>query len=266
MISSNIEDYQAKGYSEFKQFLTSSTVQTLNDEIDKIVQTPLSETMFDESGSGLVKQIQYLYNYGKVFEDVIDLLRPMACELTGYKQLNVINMQLFEKHPDISKPTRSHQDNAYFKVSPPAAITFWIALDDIDDENGALYYAPYTHLTPTRRHQRYHRDTTFRMRSGVPGLSLCLKEHPEETDLLMQVKAGDVLAHHCNLVHRAGQNKSENRRRRAIGVAFVPAQCDADNRLVGYATEQLREDIRLQEYKNPALHRRLMKTYDYLFE
>ena len=51
--------------------------------------------------------------------------------------------QLFEKHPDISKPTRSHQDNGYFKVTPAIALTFWISLDRIDEDNGAL-------ITPLR--------------------------------------------------------------------------------------------------------------------
>ena len=121
----------------------------------------------------------------------------------------ILNMQLFEKHPGISKPTRSHQDNGYFNLTPADAFTVWIALDDIDEENGCLYYAPGSHLRPTQNHSRFSSNTTFRVRSGVPGLSLCLHEHPDETDSVVPVKKGDVLIHHCNTIHRAGKNSSK---------------------------------------------------------
>ena len=260
-------NYDIFGYTEFRKFLSKEKLDFLNSTIDsiKLPEGKLYEdSIFDEDGTGKIKQIQYLHKLSPVFKELLDEITPYAQYLTGYQQLDVLNMQLFEKHAEISKPTRAHQDNAYFKVSPAHAITFWIALDDIDEQNGCIYYAPKTHLTPTRKHQRYHKDTTFRVRSGVPGLSLCLHEHPEETDIPMVTKAGDVLAHHCNLVHRAGRNLSE-RRRRAIGIAFIPTVCKIDERLNGYHLAQLKEDIELQQIKDPEMYRKLKKEYTYLF-
>ena len=83
-------------------------------------------------------------------------------------------------------------------------------------------------------------------RSGVPGLSLCLKEHPEELDVVMNVKIGDLLAHHCNTIHRAGKNNSKDRRRRAVGVVFIPRSCHQSPRLTEYHTTRLKEDIEFQ--------------------
>jgi len=180
--------------------------------------------------------------------------------LIGHDKFTVLNMQLFEKHPKISKPTRSHQDNAYFKLTPTTALTIWIALDDIDEENGCLYYAPKSHLRPTHKHSRYHKHTTFRIRSGVQGLSKCLHEHPEETDIKVEVKAGDMLVHNCNTIHRAGKNSSKNRRRRAIGIVFIPDECKIDPLLEQYHQELLKEDIELQKIKDPGLYNKLIKT------
>lgn len=126
----------------------------MNDIIDNLGKTlKISDSVFDESGTGKIKQIQYLEQYDKIFIDLIEELRPIAEILTEETELNILNMQLFEKHPKISKPTRAHQDNAYFKMTPSTPLTVWIALDDIDEENGCIYYAPFTHLTPTRKHQ-----------------------------------------------------------------------------------------------------------------
>jgi len=252
------QQYSREGFVKFKSKLTSDAVVTLNNSLDKLVETlKPGDDVFEESSSGKIKQIQYLHQKDDVFQNLVDNLMPIAKILSGETKFKVLNVQMFEKHPEISKPTRSHQDNAYFQIQPPTAMTFWVALDDIDQENGALYYAPKTHLTLTRKHVRYNPQTTFRVRSGVPGLSLCLKEHPEETDKIMIVKAGDVLVHNCNLIHRAGKNIS-NRRRRAIGIVFIPESCTIDPRLRKYHDDRLKEDIELQRYKDPKLYSNLV--------
>lgn len=258
--------YNEQGYLHLKRFFDEAFIGQLNQIVDTL-ETELSpgDEAFDESGTGKIKQIQYLHKKHEVFDTLTKTLEPLAKKLTGSQELNVLNVQLFEKHPEISKPTRAHQDNAYFKVSPAKALTFWIPLDDIDEENGTIYYAPKTHLTPTRKHQRYHKSTTFRTRSGVPGLSLCLKEHPEELDKVMHARVGDLFVHHCNTIHRAGKNLSENRRRRAVGVVFIPKECETDPRLFMYHTTQLKEDIELQKVKDPVLYKKLREKFDYLF-
>ena len=255
--------YDKYGYIVFRELIAENKIKEINDIIDKLsTSLKISDTVFDESGTGKIKQIQYLEQYDKIFVDLIEDLRPIAETLIGDTDIKVLNMQLFEKHPKISKPTRSHQDNAYFKSTPATPLTIWIALDDIDEENGCVYYAPFTHLTPTRKHQRYHPHTTFRVRSGVPGLSLCLHEHPDETDLPIIVKKGDVIIHNCNLVHRAAMNNSENRRRRAIGLVFIPNSCTVDDRLNRYHKDRLKEDIDLQKYKDPILYEKLLQVYN----
>lgn len=251
------EEYDNQGYTAYRSLISVERINQMNSIIDTLSATlEVSETVFDESGTGKIKQIQQLHTYHEIFKDVIEELRPIAEQLTGSNDLKLLNMQLFEKHPGISKPTRSHQDNAYFKMTPATPITCWISLDDIDETNGCLYYAPYTHLTPTRRHQRYHPHTTFRTRSGVSGLSICLHEHPEECDVAMITAHGDVLMHNGNTIHRAGKNNSL-RRRRAIGVVFIPSECTLDPRLERYHQERLAEDIELQKVKDPVLYEKL---------
>ncbi len=250
------EEYTKLGYTRYNNYLSNEKINELNIEIDYLENIlPISEEVFDEDGTGKIKQIQYLYKKSNIFNDLLNDMKEIATTLIGHNQFNVLNMQLFEKYPEISKPTRSHQDNAYFKLTPTTSLTIWIALDDIDEENGCLYYAPSSHIRPTHKHSRYHNNTTFRIRSGVPGLSLCLHEHPEETDIKIEVNRGDILVHNCNTIHRAGKNNSKNRRRRAIGIVFIPDECTIDPLLEKYHQDRLKEDIELQQIKNPKLYR-----------
>ncbi|ARF10388.1 2OG-FeII oxygenase [Hokovirus HKV1] len=258
------QEYDTRGYTKFANFFDKDFISQVNEKIDDITKNIIdnniiSPNIFFENDTKKIKQIQYLTNYDDIFVKIKNKLEPYAKYLTGFDSFNMLNMQLFEKHPEISKPTRSHQDNAYFKISPPLALTFWISLDHIDEKNGALYFAPFTHLTPTRKHTRYNQHTTFRVRSGVPGLSLCLNEHPEETDEIMITEPGDVLVHNCNTIHRAGKNDSIFRRR-AIGCVFIPTLCIPDTRLVNYFNSQLEEDIEIQKIKNPTLYKNLIEN------
>jgi phytanoyl-CoA hydroxylase len=246
MTSLNLSEneYNENGYVVFKNFLDLDYVKNINDIIDELSEklTP-SDTVFFEQDK--IKQIQYLNNYHKQFEDLVNIFMPIAQELTGTKDLRVHNVQLFEKHAQISKPTRAHQDNAYFRVDPANAITFWIALDDIDEENGCLYYKPKSHLLSNILHNRFSSQTTFRIRSGIPGLSLCIPDYDESEDTPIYVGKGDVVIHHCNLIHRAGKNTSQNRRRRAIGIIYIPTECKPDIKLTEHYSALLEEDKRL---------------------
>jgi len=263
-MNNHIINYTNDGYTKYNSFFSEELIDNVNDIIDGL-NLPVGDTVFDEDGTGKIKQIQYLYKYNNIFVDMIDSIKPIVTELLGTDKYSVLNMQLFEKHPLISKPTRAHQDNAYFKMTPATPLTCWISLDDIDEENGCLYYAPKTHLTPTRKHQRYHKHTTFRIRSGVPGLSLCLHEHPEETDIPIITKKGDLLIHNCNTIHRAGKNNTTDRRRRAIGLVFIPDNCVIDDRLLKYHNARLKKDIELQKIKNPKLYRELKEHFKDLY-
>lgn len=240
-----------KKYVIYRKFLDINKINEVVDELENTL--PISDEVFDESKTGKIKQIQYLHKKNKIFEELLEKIKPLAEKLFGHNDYYLLNMQLFEKHPSISKPTRAHQDNAYFKLTPTTALTIWISLDKIDEENGCLYYAPYTHKLPTRKHSRYHKDTTFRVRSGVPGLSLCLHEHPEETDIKIETDYGDVLIHNCNTIHRAGKNNSKNRRR-AIGIVLIPNECKIDELLEKYHQDRLKEDIELQKIKDPQIY------------
>jgi hypothetical protein len=226
----------------------------LQPQLDEVKVGP---SVFDEDGTGLLKQIQYLDLY---HADFARLKNDVKLELDRLLfpgiETDTVNCQMLQKHGSISKPTRSHQDNAYFKISPAIGYTAWIALDDIDERNGCLSYASGSHKQPTHLHGRYHKMSTFRVRSGVPGLSLCLHEHREDLDTPVPVTAGTVLVHHINTIHRAGLN-STGRRRRAICIPIIAVGSRPDPVLVAHSQRLLAEDVELQRIKNPALYRSL---------
>jgi len=130
------------------------------------------------------------------------------------------NVQFFSKPPGIGKATPPHQDGYYFCLQPNEALTVWIALDDIDDENGALHYVKGSHKNGVLPHSASH----------VLGFSQGLTEG-RVTDIgeevTCRVRRGDCLVHHSLTIHSAGANHSK-RLRRAIGMVYFASRAKVD--------------------------------------
>ncbi|MEX2114518.1 MAG: phytanoyl-CoA dioxygenase family protein [Pirellulales bacterium] len=127
----------------------------------------------------------------------------------------------FNKPPLARHGTPPHQDNYYFNLKPCSVVTLWMALDRVDDENACMRYVPGSHLGPVRPHDR----------SKVLGFSQGITDYGEldqVREVAIHLEPGDVTAHHGNLIHLAGQNRSTTRQRRAFAIVFKGASCRRD--------------------------------------
>ena len=62
--------------------------------------------------------------------------------------------QWFNKPPGTNHVTPPHQDNYYACFVPPNMVTMWLALDDVDAENGCLRYVAGSHRRGFRAHAK----------------------------------------------------------------------------------------------------------------
>lgn len=243
------------GFVKYKSLFSNDFIDRLNLNIDLLQKSLVntnSEEVFFEGNTKKIKQIQYLYKYDSVFNELLFHIPDIIRDIYGTPiKYSILNIQLFEKHAGISKPTRNHQDNAYFKLkhSDFQPITIWISLDEINKENGCLFYSMYSHLNGTLLHNRYSKNTTFRVRSGVPGLSLCLNKSYDANQIPVYTNPGDVLVHFSNTIHRAGANTTTDKRRRAIGIVIIPDTCIIDPILMKWHKKMLAEDLEILNSK-----------------
>ena len=100
-------------------------------------------------------------------------------------------------------------------IAPPQAVTGWLALEPVDDENGCLNYV-----------RGSHRGEGWRPhgRSQILGFSQGITDFGTPDDVANTVtmpgNAGMLLMHHCKTVHWASPNRSPTRSRRALGFVF----------------------------------------------
>ncbi|WP_166831723.1 phytanoyl-CoA dioxygenase family protein [Thalassoroseus pseudoceratinae] len=148
---------------------------------------------------------------------LIDLVSPL---LTGSAVL--VGVETFSKPAQIGSLVPWHQDNAYFCLSPPDALTVWISIDAATERNGAVEYLLGSHQ------QLYPHQS-----SGIHGNSvglideLPLDRFPRSLGV---VESGDVLIHHCQVVHQSQPNRSSESRLSLV-IVYRGSQTQVDHTL-----------------------------------
>ena len=106
-----------------------------------------------------------------------------------------------------------HQDAPLWPIlAPMTEVTAWVALDDVDPENGCMSMVPGSHLWGN--HMDYL--ATFKQFSDMPA---SFEGHDIEIRTC-PVKRGEVHYHHALTWHGSNANRS-GRPRRAIAIHFM---------------------------------------------
>ncbi|MDB5386462.1 MAG: ptlH 2 [Planctomycetaceae bacterium] len=227
--------FDREGFAVVPQFLTPIELSELTEELDRYIRDVvprLSDAHAfyqDRVRPETLKQMQYM-QVDPFFLDYTQhpKWKQLAETLVGESAL-CESPEWFNKPAGIEHPTPPHQDNYYFNLQPSNVVTIWLALDDVDDENGCLRYLPGSHQRGFRPHGR----------SKVLGFSQGITDfgpddHAQEVKIHLQ--PGDAVAHHGMTIHRAEPNRSQSRNRRAFAMVFKGVSCRRDE--AGFARYQ----------------------------
>ena len=142
----------------------------------------------------------------RLLDYVEDIVGPdIVCIMTHY----------FSKNPTDSKAVYWHQDAQFWAITPSKVVTAWIAIDDVDEANGAMQLWPGTHLRGIIPFE-YVTDEE----NGV------LNEHvhnPERfgAPVSVELRAGQLSLHTDMLLHGSLPNLS-GRRRCGLTIRYMP--------------------------------------------
>lgn len=136
-----------------------------------------------------------------------------ACLETLLGEEPLAAQSMFYFKPPGSRGQALHQDNFYLAVSPGTCIAAWIAIDDVDAENGGMHLVPHTQESSLVCPEKANQEESFTSHFvPVP------KGHKAE---LIPMKAGDALFFNGSLIHGSGPNRSKTRFRRSIIFHYV---------------------------------------------
>jgi phytanoyl-CoA hydroxylase len=216
--------YDRDGFVIVRRWLMGDELETLRRELDRYIRDVVptlsdADAFFeDKRRPETLKQLQHM-QHDAFFRDYVRHPKWMelAHALVG-EDAACESPEWFNKPPGLNQVTPPHQDNYYFCLHPPNVVTIWLALDDVDDENGCLRYVPGSHRQPVRPHGR----------SNILGFSQGITDYSDAdraAEVPIHLAPGDVVAHHGNTIHRADANRSATRHRRAFAMVFKGASC-----------------------------------------
>lgn len=161
--------------------------------------------VFEADGKSL-RNLFHLEKFDPFFDTLArqpEVLALMRSLVNGEPVLT--GVETFNKPPRVGSGVPPHQDNAYFCLAPPDALTIWIAVDAATDANGPIYYLKGSHIAGMMPHRP----------SGVAGNSMGLAkmpEHAHEDEFRGTLDAGDALIHHCQTIHWSAPNQTDHPR------------------------------------------------------
>lgn len=160
-------------------------------------------------------------------EDEIPFIRKFAthpaildavCSVAG-PDLYLIATHIFCKYPTDELGAAFvawHQDVTYWGLEPPKAFTAWLAIDDADEQNGAMLIIPGSHQLGILDHGKSDED------GNLLSVNQAIAEDQlsPETAVTITLKAGQISLHHGQVVHGSRPNHS-NRRRCGMTIRFT---------------------------------------------
>ena len=236
--------FAVDGFLALRHFVSepelSCTLTALDGILADLDRVPPFQKMFEKAGDvSSLKQLQALHTHSPELTRLATQGGPAALAAAILGDAPVLqNLQYFCKGPGgKGLPTPPHQDSAYFFLKDPSdAVTLWLSLDDVDEENGAIAYVRGSHLLGLRPH----------IASGILGFSRTVEDWGEADVAANAVQCaapGDLLLHHGLTIHSAGANVSATRFRRALGFIYFSSSSEVDGAAKAAYHEKLYNDL-----------------------
>lgn len=200
----------SKGFHRFPSFASESTCALLESEIERLITEVIELELYGKDWDKS-KGVSFM----ETIDNRSDLLFDMARESTLMtvaegvigKPPIPLQVEYFSKPPEYSEPSPPHQDHVFYNDSfnDETAISLWIALDDVEEQNGALEYAT---VSPLRLlPHKASKSSGFKYELTDPrGIEF----------ISVPVCRGGCIVHHSYAVHRAPRNRSDRKRRAVV--------------------------------------------------
>ncbi len=212
-------NFDKEGFIIIRNFIDSNLVEEIKKEISNICSgRVLLDKKYIVKENDTVKYINLTdavmgnkdilcSNINKVVND--NTIKIVSQTLKDDVRFDMV--EFHDKQPGVTE-TPPHQDNYYFCLNPPIALTLYVALSEQSTENGGLQIVKGSHNEKTREHNS---SMVKAFSSGIT-----LSKEDEKNIVQYHLNPGDAAIHHCNIIHFANANKTD-KNRKALSFRFI---------------------------------------------
>tara|TARA_Y100000816_G_scaffold122065_1_gene85784 strand:- start:20528 stop:21286 length:759 start_codon:yes stop_codon:yes gene_type:complete len=203
-----IDSFYLNGFIKISNLISKKNVETLKQDLECFLEknkSLLSDRDINFTKNKIINSVHNLSNWKWVTQlQNNNFIRSIISKLLN-DQISNFGAEIFFKQKKEGLAVPTHQDNYYWCLKDPNAVTVWIALDKANKTNGGIFYHKGSHLLGLLEHER----------SMVPGSSQKIK-YPRGLDKFQKsypkLNVGDCLIHHSLVAHGSLKNNSNNSR------------------------------------------------------
>ena len=239
-----IDIFQSEGFLAFPNLLNSSQVAWYSDQYNQILEMTKKNYALRSDLSGEISKVQSVEKITQIM--LPSKLLPELSQSVVYRKGLEISKSLYgedmildfdmliNKPPNTQSPTPWHQDEAYWiDLNDKRALSIWVAIDNVQIENGCMWYIPKSHLKKIRKH--------FQKKTNGP--LQCIGS--EEEALPVPLNPGDCVMHQGRTIHYSRGNTTSNSRRAYI-LNYRPKSMVALERAQGFDHTGVKKNRRNQ--------------------
>ena len=204
LTANQLNEYNEKGYLAPINILSSEEVKKIRVEIESV------EKKWPDQINGLNRN--NIHYYSPIFDQIVhnSKILDVVENIVGPNIL-AAGTVLFLKEPENKGFISWHQDGIYQGWKPYNFITAWLAITDVNEENGCMRMWTGSH----KDNFKNHRDTLDEDNLLTRGQTI--ENVPVKDTIPIILKPGQLSIHHPMTVHGSGPNLSKSRR---IGFAI----------------------------------------------
>ncbi len=207
--------FRQNGFVQLERVLTPEELSAIRAAADDVLSRRY-DARIDTSAANpeYEKVFVQKVNLWRVHDGIREyVLRPRLAEigrrLLGVPAVRLWHDQLLTKMPGDSKPSPWHQDRPYWPMIGYSQLSCWMALDDVDEQNGCMQFLPGTHLWGELEPVNLVTPQDLRDVAGE-------REIPDP--YVARLSAGSCTFHHSLTFHYAGPNRTERPRRALVTI------------------------------------------------
>ena len=208
----SVDEFDTNGYAIIKNFISPENVDTINSQIDELVENGtlkfkyINKLMFAIHHSELISNAGTNPNFLSFLSSLFDGKAKL------FQSINFLH----------GSQQKTHSDSIHMTTYPLGGlIGVWIALEDIDEQNGALHYIPGSHKLPYFMNEDYDNSgNSFKIgEKGYKAYEEFIDSKVKKLGLKKEVfhaKKGDALIWHANILHGGEPHLDKNRTRKSL--------------------------------------------------
>ena len=235
LTANQLKEYNVKGYLAPINILSSEEVKKIRVEIESV------EKKWPDQINGLNRN--NIHYYSPIFDQIVhnSKILDVVENIVGPNIL-AAGTVLFLKEPENKGFISWHQDGIYQGWKPYNSITAWLAITDVNEENGCMRMWTGSHKDNFKNHKDTFDEDNLLTRGQT------IENVPVKDTIPIILKPGQLSIHHPMTVHGSGPNLSKSRR---IGFAIQSYIGTNVEQILGKTYVQLakgRDEFKYHEY------------------